>query len=336
MGFISNLFKTGAKEGSVTISGDNTGVVTINGQVVNGNVSGSKGGVVVVASLGPKEERQWSVKDFEGFAAGNNFLVEWSQGPVSAKVVASANIQAMVELKVSKGKLSIEFDGGKSPKDPVKVAISSPSLALIDVSGACQAEVGEAELAKLSVLAAGASEARVLAVSKNLIVKSSGAARVDARFAGAAVIDSSGASEVVAEGFGSLVAEASGAAKITQKGGLCHKSKLWSSGAASIKAQLDGVENTYQSSGGASIKCALANGASVSGSKSGGSGCALRPLSANQEQEARKHGAERVSPGGGAPEKQPMAAAEAAEPQQKKAEPAAVDPGVAPVKRLRA
>lgn len=336
MGFISDLFKTSVKAGSTMIFGDNTGVVIVNGKVVSGALSASQGDGLFVASLGPKTEESRLIKEFDGFTSGRNFLVEWRQGPTSAKVVASANIQAMVALKVSGGQLSIEFDDGKSPKDPVRVALSAPSLARIDVSGACRTEVGAAFLAELSVMASGASEARVQAVAGKLVVKSSGAARVDARFAGDAFIQSSGASAVEAEGFGALVAEGAGGAQITQKGGLCQGAKLLSSGAASIQVQLDGVENSYQSSGGSSIKCELASGASISGRKSGASDCSLRAMSANQEQAARKYGAAAVGPDDGVLSKPPVAASKAAKPNAKDAAQAALAPNVASVKRPKA
>lgn len=151
-------------------------------------------------------------------------------------VEADDNLLQNIVTEVNGDVLEISTKAGISTRNKLKVTISMPELANLEVSGASSALVSDVKSDSLEIQASGASKIKISGTAENLKIDGSGASNIDAEFLQANDVDAevSGASKATVSASNNLNAEANGASKLLYTGEPAIF-KQNSSGASSVK-----------------------------------------------------------------------------------------------------
>ncbi|MGB7069266.1 MAG: head GIN domain-containing protein [Pyrinomonadaceae bacterium] len=176
------------------------------------------------------------IEEFDSIDVGGVFHVEvTAQKDFHIAIEADDNLLPLIRTEVSGGVLSIESEGDLKPSGPIRVRVSAPNIAKLDVTGASTVSIVNLSNDSLSVNASGASSVSANGVSRSLVVEVSGASRIDLSSLQTeeADVNASGASWVDVSVSEDLRAESSGAGKIQYQGNPGKLSKS-ASGAGSV------------------------------------------------------------------------------------------------------
>ena len=137
-------------------------------------------------------------------------------GATAVSVTADDNIVPLIRTRVQGDRLIIDSTDGYTPKTPVRIAITTPRLTALGLSGATTAATTGITGDRFALDLSGASEATVAGAATAITVEASGASELDATRLAAqdATVAASGASQVrlaVARG---LTVQASGASAV--------------------------------------------------------------------------------------------------------------------------
>lgn len=145
-----------------------------------------------------------------------------TRGPTTpVEVSGDDNILPHLRIEVDGETLVVEPRHGISPRSPIVVRASTPSLEGIEVSGASCVSVHDLHSNSLEIDASGASDVRVRGHSVRVVVESSGASDVDLSelVTRTAEVEASGASDIDVHAEEELHAHVSGAASVRNHGG---------------------------------------------------------------------------------------------------------------------
>lgn len=175
---------------------------------------------------------------FTGISAGGAIeLIVVAQQDFKVEVETDDNIMEHITTTVSGGILEITMDESYSYSNAtVKVYVSLPNLARLDVSGASTATVTHVNSEELTIDVSGASRVTTEGTSKRLHGDVSGASSLKAEKLSAeqVTIDASGASNSYVTATEFLTADASGASSIYYYGNP-KNTQVETSGASAIK-----------------------------------------------------------------------------------------------------
>lgn len=166
-----------------------------------------------------RDNRSYSILDFDRLEVGEAMVVTVQQGPVYT-VNARGDRRNLDDLDVSKvgSTLKIQYTTSRSRNYTTYIDITMPTLLGANFSGAVTATAaGFRDADAVEVIASGASVVQFNGESKKLTVNLSGASKLTASGkADSFIAKASGASEVNSYGLPALVveAEASGASKL--------------------------------------------------------------------------------------------------------------------------
>jgi hypothetical protein len=175
-----------------------------------------------IAGSGKLVTAQRAHKDFKGIEAGGAVeVIVTAQQDYKVEVEADDNIISHVITKVNDGTLEISMDPEFSySNSTIKIYVSLPQLASLDISGASTAKVTNVNSDDLSISVSGASNVTIEGSSKTLDGSVSGASSIMAEKLSAeqVTIEASGASKSHVHATSSLSADASGASTIYYSG----------------------------------------------------------------------------------------------------------------------
>lgn len=174
-----------------------------------------------VQGSGTSKTESRNVSGFTKVNAGGAINVEIAaQKDFSVTVEADDNLLTNIKTEVSGDTLKIYSEDRISPKTPIKVIISMPTIEGLDISGASSGSVVGVSANSLDLKASGASKIKIDGIAKELNADASGASTIDAENLKVedADVEASGASKAVVAATNDLKADASGASKISYTG----------------------------------------------------------------------------------------------------------------------
>ena len=160
--------------------------------------------------------------DFAAIAVGGAITVDISVGAsTSVTVSADANVLPLIRTEVKGGRLIVEPTQRYRSDVPVRVAITTPTLTGLSISGASVGSVAGVDGGRHAADVSGASELTLRGALAQLTVDASGASQIHGRALTAtnATVGASGASQVEVTVKRALTAAASGASQIEYWGG---------------------------------------------------------------------------------------------------------------------
>lgn len=170
-----------------------------------------------VKGTGAARTEARAVGGFTSVSAGGAVALTITVGGATAvSVTADDNVLPLIRTRVKGDRLIIDSTDGYSPKTPVTIAITTPSLAALGLSGATTASATGLTGDRFALDLSGASKATLAGTAAAITIEASGASDLDATKLAAqdATVAASGASQVrlaVARG---LTVEASGASAV--------------------------------------------------------------------------------------------------------------------------
>ncbi len=174
-----------------------------------------------VRGSGTAKTEARSVGAFTGVEVAGAVHVAITVGrPASVSVTADDNLVDRVTTRVDGERLRIATAGSYSPKVAMTVAITTPSLVTLALSGATSADVRGLAGDPLAVALAGASKATLAGTARQVSIDVGGASQLDAEqlVAGDATVAASGASRAVVHATGTLTVDARGASEVGYRG----------------------------------------------------------------------------------------------------------------------
>ncbi|MFA7329941.1 MAG: DUF2807 domain-containing protein [Candidatus Delongbacteria bacterium] len=171
-----------------------------------------------VTGNGQAAEQVLELASFHSVEAGSALEVVIHPGQAQRVVLSGdSNLLKYVQARVQGGQLELSMDGpSMSPKLPLKAEIWIPELKAVEMSGAAELLLENAELASLVLDLSGASEALLSGRIGRLTAQLSGASELKGRACQVkqAELDLSGASEGELEVLEQLDADCSGASEL--------------------------------------------------------------------------------------------------------------------------
>jgi hypothetical protein len=161
------------------------------------------------------------VGDFASVSAGGAVALTITVGGATAvSVTADDNIVPLIRTRVQGDRLIIDSTDGYTAKTPVRIAITTPRLTALGLSGATTAEATGVTGDRLAVELSGASKATLTGATAAVAIEAGGAAELDATKLAAqdATVAASGASHVALAVARGLTVEASGASVVDYRG----------------------------------------------------------------------------------------------------------------------
>ena len=133
-----------------------------------------------VRGNGTIKTEQRPVTDFTRVDAGGFYDIEWRPGSPSLRLTTDENLLANIETKMEGDVLKIETRGQIAPTHGVEVAITSPSLAGAELSGAVEFEATQLSGDRFAIETSGATKITLAGRANRLIASLTGASRLDA------------------------------------------------------------------------------------------------------------------------------------------------------------
>ncbi len=164
------------------------------------------------------ETRQ--IDPFTTLETSGAYRVEWSPGPVSLQVVTDENLHQYVKTSIDGDKLVIRTRQRINPTESVKVLLTSPALAAVELTGASRFTGKGVTGEKFVVRTTGASRVTLEGNVNELTASHTGASRLNAEELKTqnATLDLTGASKAEISVEKTLKVAISGAGKVTYKG----------------------------------------------------------------------------------------------------------------------
>jgi hypothetical protein len=178
------------------------------------HIGGVKGSGKMATDMRP-------VNGFDAVDVGGVFQVEiTAQKDFEVEVEADDNLLPFISTEVVNGTLKIETEKRLKTSNPIRIRISAPNIANLEVSGAANVTANDLSSDELSVDSSGASKVKLTGTLAKLTMDVSGATKIDAEDLKAvdATVEASGASSVFVNVTGDLISHASGASKILYTG----------------------------------------------------------------------------------------------------------------------
>jgi hypothetical protein len=179
-------------------------------------------------------------RDVSGFSAvdvSGAFEVEIvAQKEFSVEVEADDNLLELIRTEVDGDTLKIKSEKSIKSGNPLKIRITAPNIASLDLSGASKVNLTNLSNESLSLDSSGASKIKIEGTTKTFDVEMSGASKLEAENLKAenVSVDSSGASSAYVYVTGELKCDLSGATNVTYSGSPKNVQKK-TSGASSVK-----------------------------------------------------------------------------------------------------
>ncbi|MBL8623722.1 MAG: DUF2807 domain-containing protein [Myxococcales bacterium] len=158
-----------------------------------------------------------AVGGFASVSAGGAVALTITVGGATAvSVTADDNVLPLIRTRVQGDRLIIDSTDSYSPKTPVRIAITTPTLTALGLSGASSATATGVTGSGLAVDLSGASKATLAGTTAAITIEASGAAELDTTKLAAqdATVAVSGASHVALAVARGLTVEASGASMV--------------------------------------------------------------------------------------------------------------------------
>ena len=162
-----------------------------------------------------------AVGDFASVSAGGAVALTITVGGATAvSVTADDNVVPLIRTRVQGDRLIIDSTDSYTAKTPVRIAITTPRLTALGLSGATTATAAGVTGDRLAIDLSGASRASLAGAAAAVTIETSGAAEVDATKLAAqdATVAASGASHVALAVARGLTVEASGASVVEYAG----------------------------------------------------------------------------------------------------------------------
>jgi hypothetical protein len=160
------------------------------------------------------------VPDFSKVEAAGGYEIKWTQGKPALAISTDQNLLPHIRTEVRDGALRIDSRENLRPTKGTTIAISSESLAGVELTGANTFTAGGLSIPDLTLGATGASTINVEGSVKNLAVNMTGACTLRARFleAQTATLTLTGASTADVTVADALNASITGACSVTYSG----------------------------------------------------------------------------------------------------------------------
>lgn len=124
---------------------------------------------------------QRTIGAFRQIVAQGYYKLSWHPGPVSCSVTTDENLLSHIRTSMSGDKLSIDMSEGViSPSNGIQIAISSPSLDTVRLSGAVEFQAEQLTGPKFAMETSGAAKVTLAGRVDRLLVDMTGASKLQA------------------------------------------------------------------------------------------------------------------------------------------------------------
>ena len=120
------------------------------------------------------------VTAFTRVEAGGFYTLEWHPGAPSCSITTDENLLSHIKTNMEGDILKIEIDGTISPTRGIKIAITSPSLAGVSLSGAVELNASQISGGTFALETSGATKVTLAGKVNRLLASLTGASKLKA------------------------------------------------------------------------------------------------------------------------------------------------------------